>query len=123
MADDEYEDKLLFIRRCKRCNRLTIKVVFTREDKTKWQKVYVEQDAENQLILLTRQIIGVYKTPKLLHLDLGWEYLDGRCNAVKKLHNGAVVCKATDRQVDHKNDTDLIEVIDEANRERTQRNL
>ena len=99
IADDEYEDKLLFIKRCKRCNRLTIKLVFTRPDKTKWQKVYVTDEAAIKYESLKKYIIGVYKTPKLDFLDIGWEYLDGRANAVKKLHNGAVVCRATDRQV------------------------
>lgn len=93
MADDEFEDKLLYIRRCKKCNRLTIKFVFTRPDETKWQKVYVGEDAEIKLEQYRRLINGVYHQPKLLHLDIGWVYLDGRAGAMKKLHNGAVVTR------------------------------
>jgi hypothetical protein len=93
VADDEYEDKLLFIKRCKKCNRLTIKLVYTREDKSKWQKVFVEAKAEAELERLQRYIIGVYKTPNLKFLDIGWVYLDGRAGAMKKMHNGAVVTR------------------------------
>ena len=127
-STDEFEERLLFIRRCKKCNRLTIRLFYTRwEDEngdcTKWVKTFVHTQAELKLALLKPEIIGIYKAPSLKFLDIGWVYLDGRAGAMKKLHNGAVISREINGPSTHITDGDLIDKIDEHNYYLTQINI
>ena len=87
----EFEERLVFQSKCEYCDEYVLKLVFYREDDSKWTQKYIKSKAEEKYLSLKSEIMCIYNADLHLELDIGLNYFDGASHTVRKLHNRAIV--------------------------------
>jgi len=87
----EFEERLVFQSKCEYCDEYVLKLVFYREDDSKWTQKYIKDKAKEKYLALKPEIMCIYNADLHPELDIGVNYFDGANYTVRKLHNSAIV--------------------------------